>query len=166
MRRRAYPYGRYLIRDREVDELGPEFKEFIESYGFHVSKYDRENEGEGTVIIAENKTIMELLRKKKPPGKLKMILSTFSFAVPSFKNMDEESQRIGVEIYLWPIDEGTLLEVFILPYMEHLNRPEIFGLTETEDEEITEWYLCEQTWEHLIPEMNETFEMERVHRRG
>ncbi len=97
---------------------------------------------------------------------LKMMLSTFSFSAPSYKDMDEESQRIGLEIYLWPIEEGTLVEIFILPYMEHLNRPEIFGLTESEDEEITEWYLCERTWDHLIPKMDETFEMEKVHRRA
>lgn len=166
MRRRAYPYGRYLIRDREVDELGPEFKDFVENQGFHISNYDTENEKDGTVIIAENKTILEMLKQKKPAGKLKMMLSTFSFSAPSYKDMDEESQRIGLEIYLWPIEEGTLVEIFILPYMEHLNRPEIFGLTESEDEEITEWYLCERTWDHLIPKMDDTFEMEKVHRRA
>ncbi len=166
MRRRAYPYGRYLIRDREVDELGPEFKDFVKEHGFHISKYDTENEEDGTVIIAENKTILEMLKKKKPAGKLKMLVSTFSLSAPSYKDMDEGSQRIGIEIYLWPAEEGTLAEVFILPYMEHLNRPEIFGLTETKDEEITEWYLCEKTWGHLIPKMKETFDMEKVHRRG
>lgn len=166
MRRRAYPYGRYLIRDRDVSELSTEFKDFVEEVGFSISKYDTKNEGNGTVIVAENKSVLEMLRKKKPPGKLKMVVSAFSFAVPSYRDLDEESQRVGMEIYLWPIDEGTLVEVFILPYMEHLNRPEIFGLSETEDEEISEWYLCEHTWDNLLPKMKETFEMERVHRRG
>jgi len=166
MRRRAYPYGRYLIRGERVEKLGPKFKTFVKDIGFHISKYDTSNEGEGTLIIAVNKTVMELLRQKKPPGKLKMILSTFSFTIPSMKELDEESQRVGMELYLWPVEEGTLLEVFILPYMELLDRPEIFGLTESKEEEITEWYLCEHTWEHMIPLMKEQFDMEEVHRRG
>ncbi len=166
MRRRAYPYGRYLIRGNDVDEMGPEFKDFVKGFGFHISKYDPENEGEGTAIIAVNKTIMELLREKKPPGKLKMIFSAFSLGMPSMKDLDEGSQRVGIEIYLWPVEEGTLAEVFMIPYMEHLNRPEIFGLTESRDEEITEWYMCEHAWEEVIPEMKERFDMEKVHRRA
>ncbi|MFP4051455.1 MAG: hypothetical protein ACLFVB_06915 [Thermoplasmata archaeon] len=166
MRRRAYPYGRYLIRDRDVKVVGHELKNYVKELGFHISKFDEENEGEGTLIVAVNKTITEMLRKKKPPGKLKMILSAFSLSAPSLENLDEESQRIGMELYLWPVEEGVLLEAFILPYMEYLNRPEIFGVTETKDEEITEWYLCEHTWENIIPDMKEKFNMERVHRRG
>ncbi|MFW6142297.1 MAG: hypothetical protein ACOC53_07040 [Candidatus Saliniplasma sp.] len=166
MRRRAYPYGRYMIRDRSVEELGPELKSFIKDIGFYISKYDTSNEGDGVLIVSVNKTVRELLKQKKPPGKLKMILSTFSFTIPSMKDLDEESQRVGMELYLWPVEDGTLLEVFILPYMEHLDRPEIFGLTESEEEEITEWYLCEHTWEHVIPMMKEQFDMEKVHRRG
>lgn len=166
MRRRAYPYGRYLIEDRGVDELGPEFRSFVEDMDFHITKYDTENEGEGTVIISVNKTVGELLSQKKSPGKLKMILSAFSLKVPSMRDLDEDSQRVGLEIYLWPTEEGTLAEVFVIPYMQHLNRPEIFGITESRDEEITEWYLSEHTWEHVMPLMKEKFEMERVHRRG
>ncbi|MFW6375834.1 MAG: hypothetical protein ACOCZJ_01595 [Thermoplasmatota archaeon] len=166
MRRRAYPYGRYIIRNRDVGIVGHELKNYVKELGFHISKFDEENEGEGTLIVAVNKTITEMLRKKKPPGKLKMILSAFSLSAPSLKNLDEESQRIGMELYLWPVEEGVLLEAFILPYMEYLNRPEIFGVTETKDEEITEWYLCEHTWENVIPDMKQRFNMERVHRRG
>ena len=166
MRRRAYPYGRYLIKDRDIGVVGHEMKNHVEDLGFHISKFDEENEGEGTLIVAVNHTITEMFRKNKPPGKLKMILSAFSLGAPSLRNLDEESQRVGIELYLWPIEEGILLEAFILPYMEYLNRPEIFGLTETKDEEITEWYLCEHTWEEIIPDMEEKFEMEKVHRRG
>ena len=166
MRRRAYPYGRYLIKDRNVDELSPEFRAFVNKIGFHISKYDPENEGEGTLIVSVNKTVGEILDQKKPPGKLKMIISAFSLSAPSLKELDQESQRVGMEVYLWPIEEGTLVEVFILPYMEHFDRPEIYGLTEGKDEEITEWYLCEHTWEHVIPKMKKEFDMEKVHRRG
>ncbi len=166
MRRRAYPYGRYLIKERGVKGLGSEFKSFIQEEGFHISKYDTSNEGDGTLIIAVNKTVREILRQKKPPGRLKLILSTFSLKVPSLKDLDEESQRVGLELYLWPVEEGTLVEAFILPYMKLLDRPEIFGLTESEEEEITEWYLCEHIWENLIPRMKEKFDMEKVHRRG
>ncbi len=165
MRRRAYPYGRYLIRDKGVDELSPKFKSLVKELDFHISKYDTENEGDGTVIVAVNKTVGEMLRQKKPPGKLKMILSAFSLGVPSFKDLDEESQRVAVEIYLWPVDEGTRLEVFLLPYMELMDRPEIYGITESEDEEMTEWYLCEHVWEHIIPIMKKKFDLEVVHRR-
>ncbi len=166
MRRRAYPYGRYLVRDKDIGVLGHELKNHVNQLGFHISKFDEENEGEGTLIVAVNKTITEMLRKKKAPGKLKMILSAFSLNVPSLRNLDEESQRVGMELYLWPVSEGVLLEAFVLPYMEYLNRPEIFGLTETKDEEITEWYLCEHTWENVMPEMTDKFDMEQVHRRG
>ncbi|MFW6041106.1 MAG: hypothetical protein ACOC85_04650 [Thermoplasmatota archaeon] len=166
MRRRAYPYGRYLIKDRKVSELNKEFKCFVEDIGFHISKYDTSNEGDGTLIVSVNKTVGEMLKQKKPPGKLKMILSAFSLGVPSLRDLDEESQRVGMEIYLWPVEEGALVEVFILPYMEYLDRPEIYGLTESKSEEITEWYLCEHTWEEVMPMMKKEFDMEMVHRRG
>ncbi|MFO7990735.1 MAG: hypothetical protein R6U61_00390 [Thermoplasmata archaeon] len=166
MRRRAYPYGRYLVRDRTVGTLGPELKTFIMEKGFHISKYDPENEDKGILIIAVNKSIREMWRMKKPPGKLAMILSGFSLDVPSFKDEDEESQRIGIEMYLWPVEDGTLLEIFILPYMSYIDHTEIYGITESDDEEITNWYLCEHTWEELIPEMTDRFHMEEVHRRG
>lgn len=166
MRRRAYPYGRYLIRKNDSTGLGDLLKVFIKEKGFHISKYDPENEGEGILIIGVNKSIREMWRMKKPPGKLAMILSGFSLDVPSFKEEDEGSQRIGIEMYLWPVEEGTLLEVFILPYMSYLDHTEIYGITESGDEEITDWYLCEHTWEELIPEMMDRFHMEEVHRRG
>lgn len=155
-----------MVRDKDIGVLGHELKNHVNQLGFHISKFDEENEGEGTLIVAVNKTITEMLRKKKAPGKLKMILSAFSLNVPSLRNLDEESQRVGMELYLWPVSEGVLLEAFVLPYMEYLNRPEIFGLTETKDEEITEWYLCEHTWENVMPEMTDKFDMEQVHRRG
>lgn len=166
MRRRAYPYGRYLIRDRDVEELRSQFKSFVKDIGFHISKYDTENEGDATVIISVNKTIVELLKQKKPPSKLSMILSEFSLSAPSMKDLDEESQRVGMELYLWPVEDGTLLEVFVLPYMEHLDRPEIFGITESVDEEITEMYLCEHTWDQVMRLMKGKFDLEEVHKRG
>jgi hypothetical protein len=80
--------------------------------------------------------------------------------------MDPESQRVGIELYLWPVDEGILLEMFVLPYMEHLNKTEIYGLTETEEEEITDWFLCEQVWENIEPKIVAMFKADPVHRRA
>lgn len=166
MRRRAYPYGRYLLADREIQDLGPEMKDHVESLGFPVVKYDPENEGRGTLIVAVNKTVKEFLKQKKPAGRLRMILSGFSVDTPSFRETDIGSQRVGVELYLWPVEEGTLLELFVIPYMKLLNRPEIYGITESKEEEITDWYLCELVWENLVPKMETEFDMESVHRRG
>jgi len=166
MRRRAYPYGRYLIKDDDIEGLGLEFRGFIKEHGFHISKYDEDNEGEGVLLVAVNKKVTEQLRQKKPPGRLSMLFRGLSLSIPSFKEMDEGSQRVGVELYLWPIEEGTLLEVFVLPYMSIMDHEEIFHLTESEEEQVTDWYLCEQVWEHIIPEMEEEFDLERVYRRG
>ena len=164
MRRRAYPYGRYLIKDKEVSDMGLELIGFIEKLGFSITKHDEKNEGRGTLIIAVNKKITDLIKQDKPPGNLQVLLSGFN--VPSYRDMDPESQRVGIEFYLWPIDEGILMEMFILPYMEHLDKPEIYGITETKDEEITDWFLCEQVWEHIEPKIVDNFNAESVHRRA
>jgi hypothetical protein len=170
MRRRAYPYGRYLIRDRTVTDLGSELKFFMEKAGYSIAKQDEENEGTGTLIVAVNKSVTELFMQKKPPGHLEMIarglLAGFTIDISSMRDMDDTSQRIGMELYLWPVEEGVLLEMFVLPYMEHLNRSEIFGITESREEEITDWYLCERTWELLEPEIVGYFKAEPVHRRA
>jgi hypothetical protein len=164
MRRRAYPYGRYLIREKIVPDVGSELKSFIEKLDFSITKHDEKNEGKGTLIIAVNKKITNLIKQDKPPGNLRVLLSGFS--IPSYRDMDPESQRVGIEFYLWPIDEGVLMEMFILPYMEHLDKPEIYGITETKSEEITDWFLCEQVWEHIEPMIVANFNADPVHRRA
>jgi hypothetical protein len=166
MRRRAYPYGRYLIKGKKVDILGSKLKTYMETLEFPIIKYDTKNEDKGTLIIAVNKKIKDFIMQKKPSGRIEMILSGFQFDVPSLRETDVESQRVGIELYLWPIDKGTLLEIFVLPYIEHFNRPEIYGLTQSQVEEITDWYLCEQIWEHIIPQIESEFDMEPVHRRA
>ncbi len=166
MRRHAYPFGRYLVRDRKVGELSPRLKKFVDGLGFPVVKYDTKNEDKGALIIAVNKKRSDFFRQRKPPGRIEMILSGFSPDTPSFREMDIESQRVGIELYLWPIKEGILLEIFVIPYMELLNRPEIYGLTESREEELTDWYLCEHTWEDVIPRIENEFDLEPVHRRA
>lgn len=163
MRRLAYPFGRYLLKDNKVAEMGPKLRDFTEDLGFSIVKYDDKNESVGTLIIGVNKKTGELTKQKKPPGHLRELLS--GFKVPSFRDMDPKSQRIGLELYLWPADDGVLMEMFVLPYMEHLNKREIYLLTETKEEEITDWYLCEQTWEHIEPKIVSKFDAEPVHRR-
>jgi len=169
MRRRAYPYGRYLLKDKEIIDLGSKLKEFIEKLGFSIIKFDEKNEGIGTLIIGVNKRILDLIKQEKTPGHLQEffheLFSLFTIDVPSFRDTDEESQRIGLEIYLWPSDKGVLMEMFVLPYMEHLNKTEIFNLTETNEEEITDWYLCERIWENVEPKIVEKFNAEIVIRR-
>jgi hypothetical protein len=164
MRRRAYPYGRFLIKDKSVSEVGPKLRDFVEGLACSIIKYDENNEDRGILIIAVNKKIRELMKQKKPSGHLTMILS--GFAIPSFRETDYESQRAGIELYLWPIEEGVLMEIFVLPYMEHLNKYEMFGFTESEAEEIADWYLCEQIWENVVPKILDEFDAELVHRRG
>jgi hypothetical protein len=170
MRRRAYPYGRYLIKDKEISDLGLKLKDFVEKLGFSIVKYDEKNEGAGTFIICVNKKIGDLFKQKKPFGHFQEIIyelsSLFSIDITSFRYTDEKSQRIGIEIYLWPIDKGILMEMFVLPYMEYLNKTEIYGITETGEEEITDWFLCEQIWEHVEPKIVDNFNAEPVHMRA
>jgi hypothetical protein len=58
------------------------------------------------------------------------------------------------------------MELFVLPYMEHMNKYELFHFTESEEEEITDWYLCEQIWEDIEPKIISKFGAEAVHRRA
>lgn len=162
MRRRAYPFGRYLVRDNEIGKIGKKLKAIIEKLGFPVIKYDTKNEKTGTLIIAVNKKVMDFFKQRKPPGRIQMILGGYSLDTSSFREMDMDSQRVGIELYLWPFDDNLLLEIFVLPYMGHINTPEIFGLTESRAEEITDWYLCEETWEHIIPKITKELDMEPV----
>jgi hypothetical protein len=99
-------------------------------------------------------------------GHLEMILRGFPIEMPSFRDLDPDSQRVGIELYLWPIDEGTLLEIYILPYMELLNRTEIYGLSGSDAESVTDWYLCEKIWEELLPQMESEFKLEHIRVRG
>lgn len=159
MRRRAYPYTRYLIKDKKLIKFREDLKNFIEKSGFPIVKYDEKNEGNGTLIISVNKKIREFLKQKKPPGHLEMLLRELPVDMSSFRDMDMESQRIGLEFYLWQIEEGILLEVFIFPYMEHFNIKEIYRITESKKEEITDWILCEKIWENFIPMLNKEFDI-------
>ena len=95
-----------------------------------------------------------------------MILSRSQGKMQSFREMDLDSQRVGIEIYLWPMEDEILLEIFILPYMERLNRPEIYGITQTKEEEITDWYLCEQIWDEIIPRIEGKFDLESIKKRA
>ena len=170
MQRRAYPYGRYLIKTKKVTDIGLKIKHFIEGLKFSIVKYDEKNEGVGILIIAVNKKIGELFKQQKPSGHLEAVmsglLSLYETEMPSFRDLNVDSQRAGIEIYLWPIEDGALMELFVLPYMEHMDRVEIYGITETKNEEIADWYLCEQIWEHLEPKIVQEFKAEPVHRRG
>ena len=163
MRRRVYPYGRYLLKGKKVGAVGPKLKAFVSTLGFTIIKYNTKNEGRGTLIIGVNKKIGDLLKQKTPPGRIKSILRGFPRDMPSPFEMDVESQRVGIELYLWSKDEDALLEIFVLPYMEHLNKTEIYGITEFEAEEITDWYLCEQTFEHIAPKIETEFDAEPLY---
>ena len=164
MRRRAYPYGRYMILAQKLDELGPKLRDYVENLGFPIVKYDEKNEGKGILIIGVNKKVMDLITQKKPSGFLTALFTGFS--VPSLRDTDVESQRVGVEVYLWPVSEGILMELFVLPYMEHMNKYEMFRITESEEEEITDWYLCEHVWEEIEPKIVSQFSAKSVHRRA
>ena len=166
MRRHAYPYARYLVEGGKIGALGPKLKRFLGDFGFPIIKYDKDNEGKGILIIAVNKDVMSFIKQKKPPGRIEMILSGFPIDMPSFREMDVDSQRVGIELYLWPSENGILLEVFVLPYMGRFNRKEIYGLTQSEEEEITDWYLCEHIWEEIIPKLEAKFDLGMIHKRS
>ena len=164
MRRLVYPYGKYLIKNKEVEVVGQKLKDILSALGFKIIKFDTKNVEIGTLIIAVNKEIKEL--KKPPLNRIKMILRRYPRDIKSSIEVDMESQRVGIELYLWPKEEGVLLELFVLPYMEHFDKQEIFGITESEKEEITDWYLCEQVWEEVAPKIESEFDAEPLYWRA
>jgi len=157
MRRQTYPYGKYIINDVEIDETGKKIKEFLEENDFPVIKYDPKNEGIGTLIIGVNKKISDLIKQRKTSGLISDIIhdiySIFDVEHININDLDEKNQRIGIEVYLWPTKKGILMELFILPYMEFMNKKELYGITENYTEEITDWYLSEQIWYHIEPKI-------------
>lgn len=170
MKRQAYPYGRYLIKNNNIEILGHEIKDFLDKLGFTIIKFDEKNEGMGVLIIGVNKKVTDYLKQKKPPGHIQEffyeLFSLFSMDFVPLRDIDEKSQRIGIEIYLWPSKNGVLMEMFILPYMQHFDRAEIFKVTESENEQLTDWYLCEHTWENIEPEIVQKFNAKPVIRRA
>jgi hypothetical protein len=164
MRRLVYPYGKYLIKNKEVQVVGQKLKDFLSAMGFKTIKFDTKNEEIGTLIVAVNKKIKEL--KKPPLDRVKMILRRYPRDIKSSIEVDMQSQRVGIELYLWPKEEGVLLEIFVIPYMEHFDRQEIFRITESEKEEITDWYLCEQIWEEIAPKIESEFDAEPLYYRA
>lgn len=164
MRRIAYPYGRYLIEDLDVSFVGPKLKGFVTGLGLPVVKFDTQNEGDGTLIIAVNKTVKQFLKQEKPPGHLEMLFRGVG-NIPSIRELNGDSQRVGLEFFLWPVEEGSILEVFVFPYLELLNRKEVFGVTQTKEEEITDWALCEQLWELVLPKVIAEFDATPLHER-
>jgi hypothetical protein len=164
MRRLVYPYGKYLIKNKEVEVVGQKLKDILSALGFKIIKFDTKNEEIGTLVIAVNKEIKEL--KKPPLNRIKMILRRYPRDIKSSIEVDMESQRVGIELYLWPKEEGVLLELFVLPYMEHFDKQEIFRITESEKEEITDWYLCEQVWEEVAPKIESEFDAEPLYWRA
>ncbi len=161
MRRFIYPSGNYIIEEKSIRDMRLELKDFIEKQGFKVLKFDPENEKKGTLIIATNKEKKSLVLEKTS-NLASRFASIFTGDEPLPQSIDFEAQRIGVEFYLWPSEHDILLEVFVLPYMEHLNRPEIPSFSEGEVEQITDWCLCESTWETLIPMIKEEFDAKPV----
>ena len=55
-------------------------KDFITKIGFTIIKYNTKNEGRGTLIIAVNKKIRDLMKQKTPPGRIKMIFAGLMIA--------------------------------------------------------------------------------------
>lgn len=161
MRRFIYPSGNYIIREKSIWDIGLELRDFIEKQGFKVLKYDPENEKKGTLIIATNNEKKSLILEKTS-NLASRFTSIFTGDRPLPQSIDFEAQRVGVEFYLWPSEDDIVLEVFVLPYMEHLNRPEIPSISESEVEQITDWCLCESTWETLIPMIKEEFDAKPV----
>ena len=165
MRRIAYPHGRYLLREESATSLGPKLKDFMEALGFPVIKFDTKNEGDGTLIIAVNRTIKRLFKEKTTPEHLEMLGRSFLPSRQAFQILDWKSQRAGIELYVWPAEVGVVLEVFVFPYMEHFNKVEKYHITQSKEEEMVDWYLCEHVWEDVMPRIVDEFGMEHLHHR-
>jgi len=146
MRRIAYPFGRYMLAGRKVSEEGPRVREFIRAFGYPIVKFDEKNEGDGTLVIAVNKTVAEIKMDGAKWDPIERLTRLFHLNVPPMQDLKPDEQRVGIEFYLWPVDEGVVLEVFVLPYMEHMDRTEVYRLTQSWTEEIADWYLAEQIW--------------------
>ncbi len=166
MRRVTYPYGRYIIRDLRAVTIGEKMKEFLEKQGFPITRFDPKNEGNGILIVAVNKRIKDFIREKRPVTHVELLLKGLFTHAITLEKKALESQRVGIEVYLWPLEENdTLLELFIFPYMEFINKKEIYGLTESREEELRDWCLCEQVWEELAPKLEIEFDAEPLHHR-
>ncbi|MCK4718656.1 MAG: hypothetical protein KAT70_08315 [Thermoplasmata archaeon] len=151
MKRLRYPSGEYLFRSTDMAEVGERISSIIENNGHTIIKTDHENEGEGTLFIAVNKTRKEMKKKEHLSHMIPFLGPLLEDAFHIGEAYDIESNRVGIEAYLWPVEDGVLLELFVLPYMEHLDRPEIFKLTESKSEEVADWYLCNLVWDELSP---------------
>jgi hypothetical protein len=160
MRRYNYPSGTYIIENESVLMTGVNLRDFMKKQGYKIIKFDQENEGNGTVIISTNIEKATFIPKKSEMVSKFASLFSGEGGIPD--KIDFDAQRIGIEMYLWPSTKDLLLEIFILPYMERLNRPEIPKLSERGVEQITDWCICESTWETIIPEIKAQFDARPV----
>ncbi len=165
MRRRSYPYGRYLAKDTTMLKLGRHLEDFLAERDFKIIETDERNEDVGYLIVAVNKPKEKISLSDFDFGHLKLFFQRYPLTTPTLEETDMAEQRVGVEVYLWPSDEAegeddVIVEVFVLPYMEHFNKEEIYGLTGTESEEVTDWYLCENIADQLFPSMEDEFGLE------
>ncbi len=160
MRRIAYPFGRYMLAGRKVSDEGRRVRGFIKDLGYPIVKFDDKNEGVGTLIIAVNKTITEIRMDGARWDPIERLTRLFHIQFPPMQDLKTDEQRVGLEFYLWPVEGGVVLEVFVLPYMEHMDRTEIYGLTQSWTEEMADWVLAEQIWAEVAPQIEKSLEAE------
>jgi len=149
MKRLRYPSGEFLFQGKKIEEGTELVLRILEELRYPVVKKDLENEGVGTMIVAVNKTTREILSKERPSHMIPILGPLIEEWLHSEEAFDPSMHKIGIEVYLWPVDDGVLAEVFVMPYMEHLDRPEILMLTESRTEEAAEWHLCNVAWREM-----------------
>lgn len=107
--------------------------------------------------------------KKKDPVKDKLgtihlkavnksILSVLKYQLKRSRDIDPEAQRAAITFSLVPTDEGySHVFLSIYPIMEFYHLPEIPGITESQEERMTDEMLCEGILNELTEAMDELF---------
>lgn len=104
--------GKFIIQDIKGSQLNDQLKEFIDSIGFKIVQEKTK----------DDKIMVKAVNMTKTLGLL--------FDRATFSGLEEDLQRIGIELDLAPADKGIELNLSVLPYMALMDRPEIPVLTQ------------------------------------
>ena len=157
-----HPYGRYLLTEQEMSNIAEKITHVLKGMDTEITNTKEKNEGHGVQIIAVNMTVMDWIRNPHRSGQIEMFFKGYPLTTPSYQNLDVGSQRIGVEFYLWPTEGHIIMEIFVLPYMNFLDREEINLPFVKEGDELTDWYACERMWRDMLPLLKAEIQMESL----
>lgn len=125
--------GKFIIQDIKESQLNDQLKEFIDSIGFKIVHEKTK----------DDKTMVKAVNMTKALGLL--------FDRATFSGLEEDLQRIGIELDLAPVNKGIELNLSVLPYMALMDRPEIPVLTQQPFiERETDRRACKKVFDKII----------------